>query len=126
MPRRVPVAYDTLCHGGICHSGESRMSRPVYTMVIESSNPLCQMIWSSAALGKVSFVTSLHIESACTDRLITNFSRPSFDHYLPEWCRKACSFSLHNGGRYYCGYNMSHVIDIQRAYFSYVPKTYSI
>ena len=61
MPLRITVAYDTLCHGGICQSGESRMSGPLYTMATEISNTLCQMIWSSATLGNVSFVTLLHV-----------------------------------------------------------------
>ena len=73
MPLRITVAYDTLCHGGICHSGESRMSGPLYTVAIEISNTLCQMIWSSATLGNVSFVTFVHIEGACSDRVIRNF-----------------------------------------------------
>ena len=32
-----------------------------------------QMIWSSATLENVSFVTLLHIEGACSDRVIRNF-----------------------------------------------------
>ena len=77
------LAYDTLCHGGICHgdiyhgdirhSGESRMSGPSYFLAIEISNTLCQMIWSFAMLGNVSFVTLLHLEGACSDRVIHNF-----------------------------------------------------
>ena len=70
MPLRITVAYDTLCHGGICHSGESRMSGPLYTVAIEISNTLCQMIWSSTTLGNVSFVAFVHIEGACSDRVI--------------------------------------------------------
>ena len=58
MPLRVTVVYDTLCHGGICQSGESRMmSGPLYTVAIEISNTLCQMIWSFTTPGNVSFVT---------------------------------------------------------------------
>ena len=72
MPLRITVAYDTLCHVGICHSGESRMSGPLYTVAIEISNTLFQMIWSSATLGNVSFVTFVHIEGACSDRVIRN------------------------------------------------------
>ena len=60
MPLRITVAYDTLCHGGICQNGESRMSGPLYTVAIEISNTLCQMIWSSPTPGNVSFVTLLH------------------------------------------------------------------
>ena len=73
MPLRITVAYDILCRGGICHSGESRMSGPLYTVATEISNTLCQMMWSSATLGNVSFVTLLHIEGACSDRVIRNF-----------------------------------------------------
>ena len=32
--------YDALCQGGICHSGESKMSEPLYTVAIEISNTL--------------------------------------------------------------------------------------
>ena len=73
MPLRITVAYDTLCHNGVCHSGESRMSGPLYTVAIEISNTQCQMIWSSIMLGNVSFVTFVHIEGACSDRVIGNF-----------------------------------------------------
>ena len=73
MPLSITVAYDILCHGGICYSGESRMSGPLYTVATEISNTLCQMIWSSATVGNVSFVTLLHIEGACSDRVIRNF-----------------------------------------------------
>ena len=55
MPLRITVAYDTLCHGG------GRMSGPLYTVASEISNTLCQMIWSSAMLGNVSFITLLHL-----------------------------------------------------------------
>ena len=64
MPLRITVAYDILCHGGICHSGESRMSGSLHTVTTEISNTLCQIIWSSATLGNVSFVTLLRIEGA--------------------------------------------------------------
>ena len=57
MPLGITVAYDTLCHGGIYQSGESRVSGPLYTVAIEISNTLCQMILSSTMLGNVSFVT---------------------------------------------------------------------
>ena len=39
MPIRNTVAYDTLCHGGICHSGESRMNGPLFTVAIEIQTP---------------------------------------------------------------------------------------
>ena len=73
MTFRITVAYDILCHGGICHSGESRMSGPLYTVATEISNTFCQMIWPSAPLRNVSFATLLHIEGACSDRVIHNF-----------------------------------------------------
>ena len=111
------MAYDTLCHSGICHSGESRMSGPLYTVAIEISNTLCQMIWSSEMLGNVSFVTLLHIEGACSDRVIHYVIYPSFDFYLPQ-CTKTCSFSSRHGGRCHCGHEVPHAIDIQSGIFS--------
>ena len=48
-------------------------------------------------------------------------SRPSFDYYFPQ-CAKACSFSPYHGGRYYCGYQVSHVIDIQSGIFSWFER----
>ena len=60
MSLGITVACDTLCHGGICQSGESRMSGALYTVAIEILNTLCQMIWSSTMLGNISFVTLLH------------------------------------------------------------------
>ena len=76
MPLRITVAYDTLCHGGISQSGESRMSGPLYTVAIKISNTLCQMIWSSTTLGNVSFVTLLHIEGICSAGPFAMLSRP--------------------------------------------------
>ena len=76
MPLRITVAYDTLCHGGICQSGESRMSRPLYTVTNEISTTLCQMIWSSTMPGNVSFVTLLHIEGTCSAGPFAMLSRP--------------------------------------------------
>ena len=117
MPLRLTVAYDTLCHGGICHSGESRMSGLLYTVAIEISNTLCQMIWSSTRLGNVSFVTLLHIEGICSAGQFAVLSRPSFDFRLPQ-CTKACSFSSRNGSRCHCGHGVPHAIDIQGGIFS--------
>ena len=117
MPLRITLAYDILCHGGICHSGESRMSGPLYTVATEISNTLCQMIRSSTTLGNVSFVTLWHIEGACSDRVISVLSRPSFNFYLPQ-CTKACSFSSRHSGRCHCGHEVSNAIDIQSGIFS--------
>ena len=111
------MAYDTLCHGGICQSGESRMSVPLYTVAIEISNTLCQMIWSSTTLGNVSFVTLLHIKGTCSARPFVMLSRPSFDFHLPL-CTKACSFSSRHGGRCDSGHEVPHAIDIQSGIFS--------
>ena len=44
-------------------------------------------------------------------------SRPSFDFYLPE-CTKACSFSSCHSGRFHCGHEVSHAIDMQSGIFS--------
>ena len=118
MPLRITVVYDILRHGGICHSGDSRMSGPLYTVATEISNTLCQMIWSSTTLGNVLFVTLLHTEGACiVTGSFTILSRPSFDFHLPQ-CTKACSFSSCHGGRCHCGHEMSHAIDIQSGIFS--------
>ena len=120
MPLRITVAYDTLCHGGICQSGESRMSWPLYTLAIDISNTLCQMIWSSAMLGNVSFANLLHIEGTCSAGLFAVLSRPSFDFHLPH-CTKACSFSSRHGGRCQFGHEVPHAIDIQRHIFPVYP-----
>ena len=32
MPLRIAMTCDTLCHSGICQSGERRMSTPSYTV----------------------------------------------------------------------------------------------
>ena len=55
---------------------ESRMSRPLYTVSTEISNTLCQVILSSARRGfreNVSFVTSLHVDIACSEWVIAYF-----------------------------------------------------
>ena len=44
MPLRITAAYDILCHCGICQSGESRTSGPLYTIAIEISKTLYEMI----------------------------------------------------------------------------------
>ena len=72
MPLKVEVAYDTLCH-----NGESRMSRPLYTIATEMSNTLCHMILSSTTLGNASFVTLFHTEVHVVTGSFTFLSRPS-------------------------------------------------
>ena len=117
MPLRITVANDPLCHGGICQSGESRMSEPLNTVAIEISNTLCQMIWSPTTLGNVSFVTLSHIEGTCSAGSFAVLYRPLFDFHLPQ-CTKACSFFSCHGGRCHCGHEVSHAIDIQYGIFS--------
>ena len=120
MPLRITVAYDTLCHGGICQSGESRISGPLYTVAIEISNTLCQMIWSSSTTGNVSCVTLLyieHVERTCSAGPFAMLSRPSFDFHLPQGT-KAYSFSSRHGGRCHCGHEVPHALDIQSGIFS--------
>ena len=107
----------TLCHGGMCQSGESRMSGPLYTVAIEISNTLCQMIWSSTMLRNVSFVTLLHVEGTCSAGSSPTLSRPLFDFHLPQ-CTKACSFSSRHEGRCHCGHEVPHAIYIQSGIFS--------
>ena len=107
----------TLCHSDICHSGESRMARPLYTVAIDISSTLCQMIWSSAMLWHVSFVTLLHIEDACGIRTTCYLvSWPSFDIYLPQ-CTKDLLILLTPQWQCHCGYEVSHIIDIQIGIF---------
>ena len=93
------------------------MSVPLYTVAIEISNTLCQMIWSSTTLGNVSSVTLLHIKGTCSAGPFTMLSRPSFDFHLPQ-CTKACSFSSRHRGRCDSGHEVPHAIDIQSGIFS--------
>ena len=117
MPLRITVAYDPLCHGGICQSGEGRMSGPLYTVAIEISNTLSNdLVFHNA--WKVSFVTVglLHVEGTCSAGPFAMLSMPLFDFHLPQ-CTKACSFSRH-GGRCHCGHEVPHAIHIQSGIFS--------
>ena len=125
MPLRITVAYDTLCRGGIFQSGESRMNGPLYTVAIEISNTLCQMIWSSTTLRNVSFVTLLHVEGTCSAGPFAMLSRPLFDFHLLQ-CTKACSFSSRHGGRCHCGHEVPHAIYIQSDIFSLVYRAFNI
>ena len=69
MPLRMTMAYETLCHGGICHSGESRMTGPLYIIAITNFKQTFVkiMIWSPAMFGNVSLSLYDIIEGACSD-----------------------------------------------------------
>ena len=104
----------------LCHSAESRMSRPFYCVTITISNPLYQMSWSSAMLGNVSFVTSLlHcIEGACSRSIYFSESV----NFFPTYIIKFLPYFMHN---FYFALCISFPISILAELFPY-PKSRDI
>ena len=103
------MAYDNIYHGGICHSKEIRMRRFLYTVAIEISNTLCQMMWSFAIYHLPLYcIQKVHVVT----RSFAILSVHSFEFNLSQ-----CTKASHHGGKCHCGHGVLHAIEIQSGIF---------
>ena len=86
MALRITAAYDTLCHGGICHGGESSMSTSLFTLwQSKISNALSNAFGLRPHCLETYHLSLFYIIHVVTGSF-TILSKP-FDFYLPQ-CTK--------------------------------------